>query len=137
MIIEQNALIEGHVPRGILRPMTQAEKERLAAPFVDPPSRGPLYMWTNQIPIEGQPLDVYDIATRYHDWLMECNVPKLLFWATPGVSVTAAKAKWYLDNMKEVRGVDLGEALHFSQEDHPKAIGAGIREWIQSALELK
>ena len=51
--------------------------------------------------------------------------------------MTAAKAKWYLDNMTEVRGVDLGEALHFPQEDHPKAIGAGIHEWIQSTLDLK
>ena len=33
--------------------------------------------------------------------------------------------------MKNLEMIDLGEGLHFIQEDYPHEIGAGVAEWYQ------
>lgn len=58
---------------------------------------------------------------------MSCDIPKLLLWVRPGTVVRPGNAQFYTDNMKNVLGIDLGAGLHYSQEDHPKAVGEGIR----------
>ncbi|KAK3658691.1 hypothetical protein LTR56_001562 [Elasticomyces elasticus] len=136
-IIEQNAFVEQFHPQGQLRGMTDEEREYLGRPYLDQQSREPIWMWTNQVPIEGRPSDVYDIATRYHDWLLRCEVPKLLLWATPGILVKPEQAQWYLENMKNVEGVDLGAGLHFLMEDHPKATGEAIAAWAKRIVQLE
>ena len=86
--------------------------------------------------IEQRPSDVYDIATRYHDWLVQTDLPKLLFWATPGAIITPEKAKWYLQVLKNVDTVNLGDGLHNLQEDHPHAIGMELFNWITKISKL-
>jgi haloalkane dehalogenase len=44
--------------------------------------------------------------------------------------VTEEKAKWYLDRLKNVKGVYVGQGRHFLQEDHPHQIGNEIAGWI-------
>lgn len=49
MIIEQNVIIERFHQRNVLRPLTQVEKDQAMIPYIDPPSREPMYIWTNQV----------------------------------------------------------------------------------------
>ncbi|KAK4498378.1 hypothetical protein PRZ48_011036 [Zasmidium cellare] len=137
LIIEQNTFVEKTLPRGVVRGLTEAEMDVYRRPFLRPEDRLPTYVWPNQIPIDHRPSDVFDIATRYHDWLMRTGVPKLFFWATPGTLVSVKKAQWYARNLKNAKTVHLGKGSHFITEDHPKNIGMNIRDWVVDTLLAK
>lgn len=70
-------------------------------------------MWPNEIPIEGHPEDINNRFNAYQTWLLETDLPKLFFWATPGRLVTLEKARWYLDHLKNIKGVFVGKSNHF------------------------
>ena len=38
--------------------------------------------------LAGEPADTWAVAERYHEWLLATDVPKVLFWATPGAVVS-------------------------------------------------
>ena len=132
LIIEQNAFIEVMMPRGLIRALTSEERQYYAQPYTSPSTREPLYRWPNEIPIEGEPADVYEMVSNYHEWLMESDFPKLFFWASPGRIVSEEKAAWYLQNLKNVKGVFVGHGVHFLQEDHPHRIGREVHDWVAS-----
>lgn len=132
MLIEDNMFVEKVIPGGMFRTLTDAEHDHYRAPFVDKGSREPLFIWPNEIPIEGHPKDVWDLVKRYHDWLLVNDIPKLLYWAKPGRIVTEEKAKGYLETWKEVKGVCVGEGLHYLEEDHPHKIGTEIAAWLDA-----
>ena len=123
------------LPRVLVRPLVEEELQYYLQPYTDPTSREPLFRWPNEIPIEGQPPDVYEIASNYHEWLLESDFPKLFFWATPGRIISEEKARWYLDNPENAKGVYVGQRIHFLQEDHPHQIGGEIHDWV-TAPEL-
>jgi haloalkane dehalogenase len=133
LIIEQNIFVDVLLPGGSVRTLTSVEKEYYGAPYQDEKSREPVYRWANEIPIEGHPEDVYELTERYHDWLLQSDVPKLFFWATPGAIVTEEKAKWYLDRLKNGKGVYVGQGRHFLQEDHPHQIGTRLRGGLMAS----
>ena len=133
LIIEQNSFIDVMLARAMVRQLTPEEHKYYADPYINLPSREPLYRWPNEIPIEGEPEDVWKIVSKYQDWLLESNVAKLFFWASPGRLVSVEKAKWYLDTLKNVKGVYLGQGVHFLQEDHPHRIGSEIAEWMEQS----
>ncbi|KUJ13081.1 alpha/beta-hydrolase, partial [Mollisia scopiformis] len=126
LLIEDNLFVKAILPKGVVRELTEAEKTYYESPFLDEKSREPVYRWPNEIPIEGSPADVYDIAEKYHSWLLDSEVPKLMFWATPGTFVREEQAQWYMENLKNVRGVFLGKGTHYLQEDHPHRIGQEV-----------
>ena len=134
LIVEENRFMQAFFSKGQLRKLADAEIEYYSRPFARPEDREVLYVWVNQVPIEHQPSDVYDIANRFHEWLMSTQLATLLFWATPGGIISPARAKWYGKNLKNVTLVDLGQGLHYLQEDHPRAIGVNIANWAEKLL---
>jgi haloalkane dehalogenase len=95
-------------------------------PFKTVESRKP-----NEIPIDGKPADVHKIVTDYNQWLQETKLPKLLFYANPGGLTNASVADWSKANLKNPETIDLGQGLHYLQEDHPKAIGKALVNWVK------
>ncbi|HKY90907.1 MAG TPA: haloalkane dehalogenase, partial [Nevskiaceae bacterium] len=87
LIVDQNVFIEQVLPGAVARGLTPAEMEHYRAPFRDPATRQPMLTFRNELPIEGQPADVVSRARAYMDWLAKTDVPKLLFWGTPGILV--------------------------------------------------
>ena len=138
MIMEENALLDKVLPNAVSRQMTELELAHYRRPFPTIPSREPLYVWANQIPIAGSPSDVYDITTRYHDWLLseKCSISKLLLWASPGDLLSPDRSKWYMERLKNAKGVDVGPGRHYLQEDQPHAIGKAIHSWAKEFLEV-
>jgi haloalkane dehalogenase len=100
-------------------------------PFKMVESRKPVWVWPNEIPLDGKPADVNQIVTNYSKWLQETNVPKILFYAHPGILVNSSMVEWSKANLKNLTTVDVGQGYHFIQEDHPKAIGKELASWIQ------
>ncbi|MFQ5690529.1 MAG: haloalkane dehalogenase [Gemmatimonadota bacterium] len=131
LLVNQNLFVERVLPGAIMRRLTDEEMDRYREPFVDPASRTPVWRWPNEIPIGGEPADVAEAVAAYNRWLQETGIPKLLFHARPGVLVPADAVEWCRGHLPNLETVDLGEGIHFLQEDHPGAIGRGLAEWIR------
>ncbi|MCJ1453932.1 hypothetical protein MMC28_004281 [Mycoblastus sanguinarius] len=134
LIIEDNIFIEKVLPEGVARGLTEKEMEHYRAPYLEPSTREPLYRWANEVPIEGKPADVYAIAEQYHAWLLGSEVPKLFFWATPGVVIGEELAGWYQKMLKNTRSVGIGSGRHFLQEDNPHLIGTELAKWMKQVV---
>jgi haloalkane dehalogenase len=132
LIVNQNAFIERVLPGAILRKLTEEEMNRYREPFLEPASRKPVWRWPNEIPIAGEPADVAAAVSNYNAKLQMSELPKLLLHATPGAVITAPLVDWCGKNLKRLKVVNVGEGIHFLQEDHPHEIGSAIADWYRA-----
>ena len=131
LIVNKNFFVEKLLPDAILRNLTQEEMNQYREPFKTVESRKPVLVWPNEIPIDGKPPDVHKIVSDYNLWLQETELPKLFFYANPGGLISASIVDWSTANLKNLQTVDLGQGIHYLQEDHPEAIGKALANWIQ------
>ncbi len=131
LIANQNVFVERVLPGSMIRKLTEVEMNRYREPFPDPPSRKAVWRWPNEVPIEGEPKDVTEAVTAYHEWLKRSDVPKLLFHAQPGALIPAPAVDWCRQNLKNLKMVDIGPGIHFLQEDNPHLIGEELGKWYQ------
>jgi haloalkane dehalogenase len=130
LIAKQNVFVEQALPASVVRTLSDEEMDAYRAPFPNEASRKPVWRWPNEIPIEGEPADVAEAVGAYSAWLQETEVPKLLFAATPGALIPAPMVEWARSALPNLEVVDLGEGIHYVQEDHPEEIGRGIARWL-------
>ena len=93
MILEDNAFIERVLPANIVRNLSDEEMAAYRAPFPTRESRIPTWRFPNELPIAGQPADVYAMMERAHEALVRSSYPKLLFGGDPGVLVSPSFAR--------------------------------------------
>ena len=131
LIVNKHVFVEQVLPDAIERTLTQEEMDRYREPYLDPPSRKPVWRWPNEIPVDGEPADVVDIVGAYADWLGRSAVPKLLLYAQPGAILRAHMVEWCREHVAALTSVDIGPGRHFVQEDRPHEIGRALREWYE------
>jgi haloalkane dehalogenase len=129
MISVMNMFVTQILPQAIVRKLSEEEKNYYAAPYKTVQSRKPVRQWPCEIPIEGKPADVYEVISNYNQKLQESEVPKLLFFATPGGIINSKTVDWCKQNLKNLQVVDIGEGIHFLQEDNPHVIGEELAKW--------
>ena len=129
LIVNQNAFIERVLPGAILRKLSEEEMNRYREPFLEPKSRKPIWKWPNEIPIAGEPADVTAVVDDYNAKLQKSDLPKLLLYATPGAVIAAPLVDWCRKNLKRLKAVNVGDGIHYLQEDHPHEIGTAIADW--------
>ena len=129
MSVNQNFFVEQLLPMTIVRQLTEEEMNHYREPYLDPSSRKPLWVWPNEIPIEGEPADVNEAIGAYNQWLQQTELPKLLLHGNPGTIITEPTVEWAKQSLKNLNAVDIGEGIHFLQEDNPHQIGSEIAEW--------
>jgi len=128
MVLEKNVFVERVLPGSVLRGLTDAEMEVYRKRFVETgESRRPTLTWPREIPIDGEPSDVVQIASEYAEWLAGSQVPKLFINAEPGAILTGPQREFCRSwpNQKEVTV----KGSHFIQEDSPAEIGRAIADW--------
>ena len=130
LILEHNVFVEKVLPGSILRQLTEEEMNAYRAPFLTPASRIPTWRLPNELPIAGNPEDVYTLIENAHRALFSSRYPKLLFSADPGVLTPPAVADDYASRLHHCKHVRLGRGAHYLQEDHPERIGIEIAAWI-------
>jgi haloalkane dehalogenase len=130
IILQNNFFVEQVLPMNIVRKLTDEEMSVYRAPFPTPESRRPTWRFPNEIPIAGEPEDVYSSLEKAHEVLAQSTYPKLLFAGDPGAIVSPAMAQSVVKRLKNCKLVQLSSGLHFLQEDHPDVIGANIKEWL-------
>ena len=118
--MNKNFFVEQLLPGAILRNLTEEEMNQYREPYNRVENRKPICVWPNEIPIDGNPADVHQIVSDYNRWLQETELPKLLFYANPGGLTNASVVEWSKENLKNLETVDLGQGIHYLQEDHLK-----------------
>lgn len=131
MVLEKNVFVERVLPGSVLRGLTEEEMAVYRRPYLDPgESRRPTLTWPRQIPIDGEPADVTEVASAYADWLASSPIPKLFVNADPGAILTGHQREfcrtWPNQTEVTVHG------SHFIQEDSPNEIGEALASWLQS-----
>jgi haloalkane dehalogenase len=130
LILENNAFVELVLPGGVLRKLTDEEMAVYRAPFPTPRSRRPTWRFPNELPIAGEPADVYAALESAHAALVASIYSKLLFSADPGAQISPALAEDFARKLHDCRLVKLGSGKHFLQEDYPKMIGQSVAAFI-------
>lgn len=130
MILEANVFVERVLPGGIMRTLSEDEIAPYRAPFPTRESRRPVLSFPRELPIAGEPADVYAALLSAHASLAESSYPKLLFAGEPGALVAPEFAETFAASLKHCALVRLGPGLHYLQEDHPEAIGRSVAGWI-------
>ena len=131
IILQKNIFVERILPASIIRKLTDREFAIYCRPYLEPgESRRPTLTWPREIPLDGEPSDVTQIAEHYANWLSTNDVPKLFINADPGIILVGSQREFCRTwpNQREVTV----KGLHFIQEDSPDEIGKAISEWYQS-----
>ena len=132
MVFDDNYFVEQGLPRGIQRPLSDAEMAMYRAPFADRARRRPMLDWAREQPIGGEPADVLAIVEAYGAFMATTPIPKLFVNADPGSLVTG-DARAFCRTWPAQREVTV-PGLFTVQEDSPHAIGAALRAFV---LELR
>jgi len=134
MISVLNLFVKKILPDLVIRELTKKEQEIYSEPYSTIRSRKPLRVWPEEVPFDGIPEDVSETVESYHNWLKKTDVPKLCFYAEPGLIIQKDDATWISENFPDTKMVSLGRGLHYLQEDHPHRIGEELRTWYNSLL---
>ena len=130
MILEKNLFVERVLPGSVLSTLAPEVMDEYRRPFLrNGEARRPTLTWPRQIPIEGAPSDVCEIADRYSDWLRSSVVPKLFINAAPGAILTGSQREFCRSwaNQTEIT-VNAG---HFVPEDAPTEVAKALTDWLR------
>ncbi len=129
MLAAANLFVKKMIPNGIVRKLSREEFDVYKAPFTTIKSRKPVRVWPREIPIKGKPEHTHQIVKAYHEWLKQTEIPKICFYATPGMLIQEHEIPWIKENLPNITMVDIGTGLHFVQEDNPHQIGSTLADW--------
>jgi haloalkane dehalogenase len=137
MILQDNAFVERILPASIVRTMTKDEMDVYRAPFPTPETRVPTWRLPNELPIEGQPSEVWERLSAAHAALRSSTYPKLLFAGEPGALVSPSFAQSFAAGLKNCRLFMLGSGRHYLQEDHPETIAREVAHEMESEIKSR
>jgi len=129
MVLDKNMFVERVLPASILRSLEPAEMAEYRRPFAGSrEDRWPTLSWPREIPIDGQPASVAELATAYAGWMAENDVPKLFVNAGPGAILVGDQREFCRSWRNQTEVTVAGS--HFIQEDSGPEIGQAIAAWF-------
>ena len=134
MVEDHNFFVEWVLPMGTVRRLSSEEKLAYRAPFALVRDRAVLTMFPRELPIDGSPPDVWAAAERWQSWLNTSPVPKLMIYASPGMSLRDRHVARLRATLPNLTTVDVGRGRHFIVEDHPRLIGESIASWFRARV---
>jgi len=132
MVLQDNFFIEKILPGAILRKLSEEEMAHYRRPFAEPgEGRRPTLTFPREIPIEGQPADVFEAVKAYDEWLKTSNVPKLFLKGEPGGILSAGSDVEFARSLPAQTEVTVA-GVHYLQEDSPDDIGRAVAAWMRA-----
>jgi len=131
MISVANMFVKKLIPDMIVRKLSKEEIDYYEMPYPTIASRKSVRVWPMEVPFDGNPKHTYEIIKAYGEWLKESSIPKLFFYAHPGAIILKDTVVYIKSNFSNMKTVDIGEGLHFIQEDNPHQIGEEIAKWYR------
>lgn len=136
LLIEENRFVNTLLPLFTQRELSPKELEAYKAPFIIPEKRKPIYVWPNEVPIDGFPVHTHQILASYRKRLAQSTIPKLLFWVKPGALIKGEpEVKRIQSEMSNLETVFLGEGRHYVAESYPNKIGSTLANWLKRKLK--
>lgn len=132
MVSVANIFLNKMIPDLIVRKLSKQELDYYKKPYPSIASRKPIRVWPMEVPISGKPKGVVEKITAYSEWLKTSDIPKLCFYAQPGAIIKKVDVEFIKNNFPNTKMVDVGEGLHYIQEDNPHLIGREIASWYQA-----
>ena len=129
LVLQGNQFVEGLVPNAIMRTLDDDEWAEYLRPWrTAGEDRRPMLTWPRQIPIDGEPADVYATIQAIVQFLAATPIPKLFINVEPGLAMTDRERSFVrtFPNQTEVTV----KGLHFAQEDSPGEIGDAIAAFV-------
>ncbi len=126
--------MEQILPYGIDRDLSDEEMTAYLQPFENVAHRKPLWVWPQELPIEGEPADVATIIQDYVAKLKVSPIPKLLFHVQPGAIVPPETVELCRQTFPNFEDVFLGKSGHYLAEDFPHEIGDKMVEWYDRVI---
>jgi haloalkane dehalogenase len=131
MVLDKNTFVERVLPASVLRRLEPAEMEEYRRPFAKKnDDRWPTLAWPREIPIDGEPASVVELAAAYADWMTENDIPKLFVNADPGAILIGAPREFCRSWKNQTEVTVPGS--HFIQEDSGPAIGRAVAAWMKA-----
>ena len=129
MISGANMFVKKMLPDATSRELSEEAKAYYASAFPTVASRKAVRQWPLEVPISGKPADNVAVIEAYRDWLTQTDIPKILFYAHPGGLIDDDQVAWCRENLSNLQTVDIGDGIHFVQEDNPELIGSELSKW--------
>ena len=130
MVLRANIFIKKMLPNTISRKLNKDEKNYYSAPYPNAKSRKPLLAWAMNVPFKyGKTTSATAAIKSWAKWLAKSDIPKLCFYASPGIIMKQKDIEVIKNTFKNTEIVYLGPGLHFIQEDYPHEIGNAISKW--------
>jgi haloalkane dehalogenase len=141
LILEKNVFVEGVLPAGVMRKLTDEEMAEYRRPFATPgEDRRPMLSWPRQLPFRTEPdeivhadaAEVLQIVEACGQWMARSEIPKLFINVDPGANLAGPQRdlcrSWPNQTEVTVPGI------HYVQEDNPDRVGAALSRWLAEAV---
>lgn len=129
-VLVENYLVEQLLPDAMVAHLTAKEMAMYRAPFATQAARKPLLRYIEELPIGiDQASPVLALITEYSKFLCQTDLPKCLMYAMPGLITRMDSIEWAQDNLSHLTMYELGQALHYAQESHPRIFSRFLSEW--------
>ena len=130
MVLRDNFFIEKILPGAILRKLSDEEMAHYRRPFAEPgEGRRPTLTFPREIPIEGEPADVFEVVNAYDEWLKTTTVLKLFIKGEPGGILSAGRDVKFAQSLRPQTEVTVA-GVHYLQEDSPDDLGRAVAAWM-------
>lgn len=129
LIMVLNVFVEKILPASVHRRLPKEVHDNYRKMFPTVKSRYPVYVWPNELPIEGRENETFLAIKRVEEALPRFGFPMLLLTATPGAIIKPDKVKWFKKTIQNLTVKNIGNGIHYLQEDNPKGIANGIITW--------
>ena len=130
-VLEENFFVEKMLGTDPIKPLSEEVMNEYRKPFVNAgEDRRPTLDWPRQIPIDNEPIEVYDEVKANLNFMMETDLPKFLIVGNPGRIMPMPLIEFCrkFKNQKEITV----NGHHFLQEESPDEISTGLSEWLNS-----
>ena len=129
LVLDKNIFVERILFTDPIKPMDDETKNKYLDPFKDKgEGRRPTLSWPRNIPLDGEPKDVYLEMSQNAKFHKTSHIPKLFINAEPGFLLVGSQRdevrKW--KNLTEVTV----KGKHFIQEDSPEEITKNIKTFL-------
>ena len=128
---EENFFVEKMLGTDPIEPLSDEVMNEYRKPFINPgEDRRPTLDWPRQIPIDNEPIEVYNEVKDNLKFMMETNLPKFLIVGNPGRIMPKPLIEFCrkFKNQKEITV----KGHHFLQEEAPDEISDGLKVWLSS-----
>jgi hypothetical protein len=129
IVMVLNVFVNNIIPASIYRKVFPEVLDNYKKMFPSIRPRYPVYVWPNELPLEGSENETLGIIKELQSYLPELAFPMLLVISEPGGIIRKEKVDWLKNTLMDLTVVNIGHGIHFIQEDNPVGIAKGIIEW--------